>query len=68
MRREIQNGGRPAFQEFADGLLHATDNERLQQVARMADTLKDRLLGLADEASIAVALQERPWAFDGNGD
>lgn len=26
MRREIQNGGRPAFQEFADDLLHATDN------------------------------------------
>ena len=28
-------------------------------------TLKDRLLGLADEANIAIATQGRPWAFDG---
>jgi superfamily II DNA or RNA helicase len=30
--------------------------------------LKDRLLGRADEGSIAIATQERPWAFDGNGE
>lgn len=30
--------------------------------------LKDRLLGRADEANIALAIQERPWAFDGNGE
>src|SRR5271165_5193251 len=31
-------------------------------------TLKDRLLGRADEATIAVATIERPWSFDGDGD
>jgi SNF2-related domain len=31
-------------------------------------TIKERLLGRADEASISVATIERPWAFDGNGD
>lgn len=31
-------------------------------------TLKDRLLGRVDEANISLALQERPWAFDGNGE
>lgn len=31
-------------------------------------TLKDRLLGRADEANIAIATQERPWAFDGDGE
>lgn len=31
-------------------------------------TLRDRLLGRADEATIAVATQERPWAFDGDGE
>jgi superfamily II DNA or RNA helicase len=31
-------------------------------------TLKDRLIGRADEASISIATTERPWAFDGNGD
>jgi superfamily II DNA or RNA helicase len=31
-------------------------------------TLKDRLLGRADEASIAPAMTERPWAFDGDGE
>jgi hypothetical protein len=30
-------------------------------------TLKERLLGRADEAMIALATQERPWAFDGDG-
>lgn len=29
--------------------------------------LKERLLALADEASITVATVERPWAFDGDG-
>jgi len=31
-------------------------------------TLKDRLLGRADEDNIAVATQERPWSFDGDGE
>lgn len=30
--------------------------------------LKDRLLGRIDEANIAIATQERPWAFDGDGE
>jgi superfamily II DNA or RNA helicase len=30
--------------------------------------LKDRLLGQSDEPAITVATQERPWAFDGNGE
>ena len=29
-------------------------------------TLKERLLGTADEATIALATTERPWAFDGD--
>jgi SNF2 family DNA or RNA helicase len=29
--------------------------------------LKERLLGRADEASIALATTERPWSFDGDG-
>src|SRR6266852_885727 len=41
----------------------------IQVIYKTADgTLKDRLLGRADEASIALATQERPWAFDGNGE
>ena len=31
-------------------------------------TLRDRLLGRADEDTISVATQERPWSFDGDGD
>ncbi|ACF43402.1 helicase-related protein [Pelodictyon phaeoclathratiforme] len=31
-------------------------------------TLKERLLGRTDEASIAVAISERPWSFDGDGE
>ncbi len=31
-------------------------------------TIKDRLLGRADESSISIATAERPWAFDGNGE
>ena len=31
-------------------------------------TIKDRLLGRADEANISLATVERPWAFDGNGE
>jgi superfamily II DNA or RNA helicase len=31
-------------------------------------TLKDRLLGRADEDNIAIATQERPWSFDGDGE
>lgn len=31
-------------------------------------TLKDRLLNRADATTIAVAIAERPWSFDGDGD
>lgn len=31
-------------------------------------TLKERLLGRADEENIAVATTERPWSFDGDGE
>src|SRR5713101_6293429 len=31
-------------------------------------TLKERLLGRADETTIALATQERPWAFDGDSE
>ncbi len=31
-------------------------------------TLKERLLGRTDEASVAVAISERPWSFDGDGE
>src|SRR2546428_2480306 len=30
--------------------------------------LKERMLGRADEASITIATQERPWSFDGDGE
>ena len=30
-------------------------------------TMKERLLGRADEASISIATVERPWSFDGDG-
>lgn len=31
-------------------------------------TIKDRLLGRADEANISLATVERPWSFDGDGE
>ncbi|HEY6155646.1 MAG TPA: helicase-related protein [Candidatus Udaeobacter sp.] len=31
-------------------------------------TIRDRLLGRADEESINIATVERPWSFDGDGD
>lgn len=31
-------------------------------------TLKERLLGRADESAIALATEERPWSFDGDGE
>jgi SNF2 family DNA or RNA helicase len=35
---------------------------------RLTDgTIKERLLGAADEATISIATTERPWAFDGDG-
>jgi superfamily II DNA or RNA helicase len=40
----------------------------VQVIFRLPDgTIKERLLNAADEASIAVATSERPWAFDGDG-
>ncbi|ADV63935.1 helicase domain protein [Isosphaera pallida ATCC 43644] len=39
----------------------------VQVIYRLPDgTIKERLLGPADEATIAVATVERPWAFDGD--
>src|SRR5439155_13731868 len=41
----------------------------VQVIYRIPDgTLKERLLGRADEATIALATEERPWAFDGDGE
>ena len=31
-------------------------------------TIRDRLLGRADEESINIATIERPWSFDGDGE
>src|SRR6266496_2540095 len=31
-------------------------------------TIRDRLLGRADEESIDIATVERPWSFDGDGE
>jgi superfamily II DNA or RNA helicase len=40
----------------------------VQVIYRLPDgTIKERLLSAADEASIAPATNERPWAFDGDG-
>ena len=40
----------------------------VQVIYRLPDgTIKERLLSAADEASIAPATSERPWAFDGDG-
>jgi hypothetical protein len=39
----------------------------VQVIYRLPDgAIKERLLGIADEATIAVATVERPWAFDGD--
>ena len=41
----------------------------IQVVYKTADgIIKERLLNRADESAIAVATQERPWAFDGDGE
>ncbi len=41
----------------------------VQVIYRLPDgAIKERLLGTADEATIAVATVERPWAFDGDGE
>ncbi len=41
----------------------------IQIIYRMPNgTIKDRLLGRADEAAIAVATQGCPWTFDGDGE
>src|SRR3954464_15762888 len=41
----------------------------VQAIYKISDgTLKERLLTRADEANISVATEERPWAFDGNGE
>jgi SNF2 family DNA or RNA helicase len=40
----------------------------LQIIYRLPDgTIKERLLGLADESSIGPATAERPFSFDGDG-
>ena len=51
--------------------LVAVDADRagtVQVIYRTPDgTIKERLLGRADEATISVATAERPWSFDGDG-
>ncbi|MFC1762346.1 helicase-related protein [Planctomycetota bacterium] len=40
-----------------------------QVIYKTADgTLKERLLGRADEENISIAVAERPWSFDGDGE
>ena len=42
---------------------------KVQVIYKKPDgTLKDRLLSRTDEDSIDLATQERPWAFDGDGE
>ncbi len=42
--------------------------DALQVIYKTPDgVIKDRLLGRADESSIDLATEERPWAFDGDG-
>ena len=44
-------------------------NDSIQVIYKTADgTLRDRLLGRADEENISIAVAERPWSFDGDGD
>ena len=43
--------------------------DAVQVIYRTPDgTMKERLLGRADEDNISVATAERPWSFDGDGD
>ena len=43
--------------------------DAVQVIYRTPDgALKERLLSRADEANICVAVTERPWAFDGDGE
>jgi hypothetical protein len=50
-----------AVKTFAEGAV--------QVIYKTPDgNLKERLLGRSDEANVAVATQERPWAFDGDGE
>jgi superfamily II DNA or RNA helicase len=43
--------------------------DAVQVIYRTPDgTLKERLLNRADEAKISIAVTERPWAFDGDGE
>jgi hypothetical protein len=43
--------------------------DSIQVIYKTPDgTLKDRLLGRADEEHISIAMAERPWSFDGDGE
>ena len=47
--------------------LNKIADESFQVIYRTPDgTMRERLLGLADRDSIALATTERPWAFDGD--
>ena len=47
----------------------AISADAIQVIYKTPDgSLRDRLVGRADESSIAIATQERPWSFDGDGD
>lgn len=62
------NGLEPAAVATVVAVLPIADGA-VQIIYKTPDgTLKDRLLGRADEPTISLAIQERPWAFDGNGE
>lgn len=43
--------------------------DSIQVIYKTPDgTIKDRLLGRTDEANIGVAVSQRPWSFEGDGD
>ena len=49
--------------------VHSLAENAVQVYYKLPDgSLKERLLGTADEATIAVATVERLWAFDGDGE
>jgi hypothetical protein len=82
-RQRARSGPRICLEDLEPGLslvgLEPTDVATVVAVVPIADgtvqvvyktpdgSLKDRLLGGRDEAAIAVATAERPWAFDGDG-
>jgi len=70
---EIQKGQslvglEPGIVATVVAVTHLTDNATEVVYKTPEGKLKDRLLNRGDEASIAIATTERPWAFDGKGE